>query len=141
MLDFVRNLQVRRTFLHRFYSGLLALLMAFTTFGYVPGESYLDGDESQKSSSDHTTFQSVDHFSADNHALPFEGEDDLRAEEDETEDDDSTHTTDVFAGLSSEPHGAFNFSVSWNNATLVAGTRKQIPLFVRYLCWKLDLNV
>ncbi len=132
--------EVRTAFLRRLYSGLLAFLMAFTVFGNISTEVYFGGDIKQNDLAVQSFAFSSDHLQDDKHSLPMEGEDDVRAEEDENEDDEISKALDPFASLNSRNIGYAAQILTSANAQLHSREGRRIPLFVRYHCWKFDLN-
>ena len=132
---------VRTPFLHQIYSGLLAFLMAFTSFGFIPESGVYETFNEASKISLSSFNEAATHIANDRHSTPIEGQDDLRAEEDdETEEEEMLVSSD----LSPIPLHQFQLDLSknteWRSTTFVQYVGKKLALYIRYHCWKLDLN-
>lgn len=115
--------------------------MAFTSFGFVPETgTFISADEGRQITLNSFT-QASAHLTSDKHSVPFEGEDDLRAEEDDnSEDDEIVKGTGAYPVPLYQSQLEYTQNFVWNSATPVPRSGKKRPLYVRFHCWKIDLN-
>lgn len=132
---------MRTLFLHQIYAGLLAFLMAFTSFGFIP-ESAENGIFTDAAQDAVKTFsEASSNLTNDKHSMPFEGEDDCRAEEDDnTEEDDFIDGTDVFSSSQVRSRLEYLKKPHWRSSTLDQYLGQKVALYLHYHCWKLDIN-
>jgi hypothetical protein len=114
--------------------------MAFTVFGNISKEMYFGGDSKQNDLAAESFAFSSDHLQDDKHSLPIEGEDDVRAEEDENEEDEISKSLDPYASPNSSDIWYAGQVLTSTSAQRYSCEGRRIPLFVRYHCWKFDLN-